>query len=62
MAELSETMFSVRSVQSGYEEDNWGRASQLKVESQPVERRLRGLCEMAVSLIVESAIELRKEN
>jgi hypothetical protein len=37
---LLETVFSVRSVQSGYKEDNWGRTSYLRVESPAMKERV----------------------
>jgi hypothetical protein len=47
---LLETVFSIRSMQRGYKEDNWGGL----VESQPVKRILGDWCEMAASLGVVS--------
>jgi hypothetical protein len=50
---LLETVFSTRSVQSGYKEDNWGNPfSQLSVKRQPVKRRLGDWCEMTARLEV----------
>jgi hypothetical protein len=46
---LLQTVFSTRSMQRGYEEDNW--VTKL-VESQPVKRRLGGWYEMVTSLPV----------
>jgi hypothetical protein len=46
---LLETVFSTRSVQNGYKEDNWGdpvscqlRELSVVIENQPVKRRLGG--------------------
>jgi hypothetical protein len=51
-----ETVFSTRSVQSGYKEDNWSDpvSCQCSEGSQLVKRRLGGWCEMAANLAVVS--------
>jgi hypothetical protein len=61
---LLETVFSIPSMQSGYNEDNLGRPGWLsvvgwqRVENQPVKRRLGGWCEMAASLGVSCQLRV----